>query len=273
MYERVCLASLDCHDYASSIWALGMLEAQWGASSARVSRLRAMLSEARGHFSSADEAYSKALEADPTNVAVMRRQIAVAKGAGEIGSAIAQLNRFLKLNPSDEAGWWELTELYAQTNQYELAAFAAEELLLLTPESYLVHTRYAELLYTLGQFETSRAYYAQSLELKPNNNLRALYGMQLCLRHPPSKAAANAAAGTKVTPQALHAWSLAQLEAHYNKFAPQLAQVMRDSLSGEASAPASAASPAPAVSVASAAAPASDDVEEPNSPQGAELPD
>ena len=246
-----------------------MLEAQWGKDSSRVTRLRGMLHEARGHFAAADAIYTKALEIDPTNAPAMRRQIALAKSTGDLGGAIALLNRFLKLHPSDENGWWELTELYAASTQYELASFAAEELLLLTPENYLVHLRYAEILYTLGQFDTARSYYSQSLELKPHGNLRALYGMQLCLKHP---AKASAAAATKVSPHALHAWSLAQLEAHYAKFAPQLAQVMRDSLSGAgAAAPSTAAAPATSAAASTVAAPtASEDVEE---PQEADLPD
>lgn len=34
-----------------------------------------------------------------------------------------------------------------------------------------------QLLYASGRYELARQYFAQAVELKPNNNLRALYGI------------------------------------------------------------------------------------------------
>ena len=67
--------------------------------------------------------------------------------------------------------------------------FRSEELILLNPMAYMYHVRYADIMYTMGTTDkgtnhetirTSRKYYAHSLELKPNDNLRALYGLLLC---------------------------------------------------------------------------------------------
>ena len=277
LYERVLLASLDAHDDNASRWALDALSARWPGS-ARVKRLQAQAAEARGHFAEADDAYAELLEADPTNIAALRRQVAVAKGAGQLGGAIAMLNRFVRVYSSDEAAWVELSELYCQTQQYELASFAVEELLMIAPENYIYHVRYAELAYTLGAVDTARQYYSQSLELKPHNNLRALHGLNLVLQTQTS---------------ALRSWTADQLLAHYAKFAPALTPVVVATINGDAAAPAVATTTTPAVAAASVAqreekvaatTPAAagaaaeptaevDDVDEPASPQESELPD
>jgi len=64
-----------------------------------------------------------------------------------------------------------------------------EELILINPMAYIYHLRYAEILLTIGGVEkggnaemvrTARKYFAHALELKPQKNLRALYGLLLC---------------------------------------------------------------------------------------------
>ena len=68
------------------------------------------------------------------------------------------------------------------------AAFCIEELVLINPMSYIYHIRAGDIAYTLGMSERSgsneqlliaRKYFAHALELKPDNNLRALYGVLL----------------------------------------------------------------------------------------------
>jgi tetratricopeptide (TPR) repeat protein len=300
LYERVVAGACDAHDYVAASWALGELEAQWPGS-VRVARLRGMEAEARGHYAEAEHIYAQLLEKDPTDVGAARRQIAVQKAQGHTGAAIALLTKFVRSHASDESAWLELSELYCVTQQYELAAFALEELLLLTPENYLYHTRYAELAATLGHWDTARQYYAQALELKPNNNLRALWGLQLALQRATGVVASGRSAGGRgaaasVPPPSADAtaklvgWTEAQIKAHYAKFAPQLASVAAASVAAvsvEAPAAAAASSTAaPAVAASgkqpaaaesakqtSSAAPTADDVDEPASPQEADLPD
>jgi len=71
-------------------------------------------------------------------------------------------------------------------NSLDLAKFCVEELILLNPENYAYHIQYAELCHSLSasdatELESAKQYYAQALELCPNN-LRALYGLCLCCR-------------------------------------------------------------------------------------------
>ena len=60
-----------------------------------------------------------------------------------------------------------------------MAKFALEEVIILEPGSYASYLLYAEVLYTLKNFALARKYYAMSLELNRDNNLRAYYGIIL----------------------------------------------------------------------------------------------
>jgi len=161
----------------SSQWCLETLLHKFGNSGLRMSRLLGLHCEYKQRWDEAAEHYAAILQADPTNIAAHKRTIALAKSRNNTEQAITLLTRYTKLFASDEAGWTELALLYCQQQAWELAAFCYEELLLLVPEQPLYHCRYAELLYAAGKYELARQYFAQSVELKPDNNLRALYGI------------------------------------------------------------------------------------------------
>jgi tetratricopeptide (TPR) repeat protein len=55
--------------------------------------------------------------------------------------------------------------------------------LLFSSENYIYHTLYADILYTLKQYEQARQYYSQSVELNPTHgNIRAYYGILMSVR-------------------------------------------------------------------------------------------
>jgi tetratricopeptide (TPR) repeat protein len=140
----------------------------------------------------------------------MKRLICLRKAAGDLAGATKELTTYLKTFASDEHAWLELVDLYVQTGKLELAKFASEELLLMMPESFLYHLQYAEIVYSLGgktNHTLARQYYAQSLELKPDNNLRALYGLMLCL---------SATASNALSPE-MHTFSADKITALYRK--------------------------------------------------------
>ena len=90
---------------------------------------------------------------------------------------------------SDADAWLELHALYLARQQARRAAFCIEELILVNPMAYMYHIRYAEILYTLGcgdkgtpeQLRSARKYFAHALELNPQGNTRALFGLLLLL--------------------------------------------------------------------------------------------
>jgi len=195
MRERVVIAALDCHDVATREKQLAILKARFPRS-IRYRKLNAMSHEAQGRLDRAMDEYSAILVEDPINQGAMKRKAAIERARGDLPAAARELTGYLKVFSSDEAAWLELADVYTQHAQFELAAFAVEELILIAPENYLYHLQYAELQYTIGgrtEVDTARQYYAQSLELKPTGNLRALLGLMLCLHQQAGRAGPRAA--------------------------------------------------------------------------------
>jgi len=232
MYERVFISALDSSDSRTARWCLAALDGRWSSTnSRRLRRLHAMELESRGMYDEAETIYAELLEADPTNIQTLKRLVAVRKAAGDVSGAIARLNAYLRTFPSDDKAWMELAEMYLSISAFEAASFALEEVLLLSPEDYRIHLKYAEVCYTLERMDRARQYYAQSLELKPKNNLRALYGLMLTLRTKGSNTGGGTASNSTSADhdQKLYEWSGEQLLAHYKKFQPDLLPIVKRS--------------------------------------------
>ena len=107
----------------------------------------------------------------------MHRSMGTSEG---LTQAVKCMNEYLELYPTDIDAWREMADMYLDLQQVEQAKFALEELVLLTPLNYLTHLKLAEALYTLGDYSAARKYYSQSLELNPDQNARAAFGLVLC---------------------------------------------------------------------------------------------
>lgn len=220
--ERALVASLDAGDGEAARECLVELKRRFGAESDRVSALEGMSLEAAGRFGDAERLYGEVLKRNPAHAVSMQRRACARWAAGNANGAVEAMNEYVAMVPGDHAAWAELAEWYLADEKLALAKFCAEELLLLQPHSYAYSLQYAEILYTLGgdkNFVRARHYFAQSLELKPEGNLRALYGLCAALRA--KRPAADAAAR-------LPAWVVDRIEAEYRTAAPaQLDRVRR----------------------------------------------
>jgi len=179
VYEQVTLGALDCGKTNLALSYINKLNKQF-PQSLRVQRLKGMLLEAEGRWKEADIIYRQMLELDPTDAMVMKRQIAIQKGMGNLEAACTMLDTYLTVFMADTEAWLELTQLRTTLGQYAQAAAGCEELILAYPMSHAHHTRYAELLYTMGgaeNFKLARKYFAHSLELNSASNARALWGL------------------------------------------------------------------------------------------------
>lgn len=213
MYERVFIAAIDCNDVNMQRKCLSALEYKF-PTSVRVGILKGKKLEAEKNYSSALKLYNEILKDEPANKQAMKRKVCVRKAEGDLTQATKELSNYLKIFSSDENAWQELVDLYVETGKLDLAKFAAEELLLTTPENYLHHLQYAEIVYSLGGKSNhllARQYYAQSLELKGEGNLRALYGLVMCL----GGAGANP---NKLSAQ-LFSWSVDRILSEYRNVA------------------------------------------------------
>jgi len=178
--EQVYIAALDACDFKFAQELLNKIKAEFSDTSLRVLKLKGMQLEAQQQWSKADAVYSTILEKDPGNIQAMKRQISIRRSLGDTSSAIKLLNEFLKIFVADTDAWSELADLYLELNLYKNAAFCYEELILSSPQNYHLYTRYGEILYTIGGYESlklARKNFAYSLELQDTSNLRALYGL------------------------------------------------------------------------------------------------
>lgn len=209
LLEQVCIASFDCNRLQLAERCLEALEKQFPKSK-RVMKLRGMLYEADGQYDLANRIYDELLEADPANLQVRKRKIAMLKEQNKIEETIAQLNKYLEDFLGDQEAWMELCELYIRQQEFSKAAFCMEELILSHPHNHLYHQRYAEIHYTIGHQENmqrAKKYFAQALKLDPNN-VRALYGLYLAATNISN---GKISADEKRKNQSLSAWTADQL--------------------------------------------------------------
>lgn len=196
--EEVLISALDSGDHKTAEKMFRRLAVKFEDPSAerpslRLKKLEAMILECCGKFKEAQKIYiHDILKHDPVNQHALRRIACIFKAAGELPTAVKKLNQYLQLFSGDVNGWLELAEIYVSMSSYECAKFCYEEAILIEPENYLYTLLYADTLYSLGNqrskkaetkncYDLARQYYIQSLELCPGN-VRALYGLAMCLR-------------------------------------------------------------------------------------------
>jgi tetratricopeptide (TPR) repeat protein len=82
--------------------------------------------------------YGEALEADPANIHLQKRRIALLRSMGRTAEATSQLVSLVDVSPTDAEAWAELANIYVQQGLWEQAVFAMEEVLLIMPNAWNV---------------------------------------------------------------------------------------------------------------------------------------
>lgn len=145
-------------------------------SSLRVERLKGLNAESKAEWSEAKGIYEKILTDKPDDTPSRKRLIAIHKQRGNIPEAIEAINTYLETFSTDAEVWHELAELYLEAGALQRAVFCFEELLVSNPRSMYHVLSYAELLYSTGDFETSRKYFCLASYID-GASLRALWGL------------------------------------------------------------------------------------------------
>lgn len=148
-------------------------------SSVRVDRLRGIAEERRGMEAEPGEAekiYKKVLEDKPEDTMTRKRLIAMYKQRGKTVEAVKLIHQYLDMFSTDTEAWHELAELYIEAGSLQRAAFCFEELMLANPRSMYHVLTYAELLYSIGDYDLSRKYFSLAAYLD-GSCLRALWGL------------------------------------------------------------------------------------------------
>jgi len=179
VYEQVLMASLDIGSINQADHCFQKLDMQF-PNSRRVMRLLGMIKEADKDFAGALEVYDALLEEQPADEHARKRKVCTLKAQNKLVEAANELARYLEDFQADIFAWKELCDMYLKLNEHEKAKFCIEEVLMSEPQNHAWACLHAEVCYTLGTPEdlrVARKYYALSLQLKPNNNARALYGL------------------------------------------------------------------------------------------------
>ncbi|KAJ2779133.1 tetratricopeptide repeat domain-containing protein [Coemansia interrupta] len=202
VYEQVFLAALDEGqiDLAKSL--LHILRTRFPASQ-RVKRLYGLVNEAAGHPDESQNLYAEITSADPTNVLALKRVIALLKAQGKLALAANELVAYLDTHGNDFEAWLELSHLYLAHHMYRQAAFCLEEVILQQPANHYFHLCYAEINYSMGQWDIALKEYLRVVELS-TDNVRGFYGIKVTADRIIEMLASGARAGkSRREPQAL----------------------------------------------------------------------
>ena len=194
-YENLYLSCLRTGDDKSARAILDKLISRFGDQNERVMAYQAMYAESRLESEMDQESLLKdlgyLLEADPTNMPIQKRRIALLTSMNRIPEATEKLVDLLQVSPTDAEAWAELADLYLMQNSYDQAIFCLEEVLLIVPNAWNIHARLGEVIYlstsiaastnpsevARGLTEAMRRF-CRSIELC-NNYLRGYYGLKL----------------------------------------------------------------------------------------------
>ena len=86
----------------------------------------------------------------------------------QVEEAIAQLERAVQLNPSDQLTLENLGAAYFTNQQYEDALDTHRTLVQLAPDNALAHSNMGAVFYHLGRLEEAQRSVQQALALNPN---------------------------------------------------------------------------------------------------------
>ncbi|KAF1949620.1 hypothetical protein CC80DRAFT_497367 [Byssothecium circinans] len=187
IHENLLLSALRTADDAAARQVLDRMTARFGSKNERIIALRGIYEEALAkddkELARVLDGYGKVLEADPTNMPVRKRGIAVLKSLGRTQDAISSLKVLLENSPTDVEAWAELSELYAANGAWGQAIYCMEEVLLILPNAWTAHAQVATLHYlsapsSLPALSMALRHFARSIELN-DSYLRGYYGLKL----------------------------------------------------------------------------------------------
>jgi len=131
--------------------------------------------------------YKKLANTSDEKPSLLKHQISILSQTEPTASkAITSLNKYLGVYQNDKDSWCFLKNLHLRQMNWDQAKFCLEELLLITPNDYLLSLQYAEVLVALGGADNdslAMKYYEHSIWLNDQpSNTRAYAGLVLCAK-------------------------------------------------------------------------------------------
>jgi len=193
--------------------------------SPRVDRLRGLALEAVGDEAGARRLYDALLEGDPTNVAIRKRRVALARARGDVREAIEELLLLTDTWYADAEAWLELADVYASCALYPQSLSAISHTLLLNPQNPFHVLRAAETAYTAQDVTLALKFFLRTVEMMDDADdgtgnggtagamTRGWYGVKLCARRllPTSASPAPSSSSQTPAPTAQHLLLLDEL--------------------------------------------------------------
>ncbi|KAF8314418.1 TPR-like protein [Clavulina sp. PMI_390] len=194
MLEQVAFAALSLGQINVADECIAKLSAQFPASP-RVDRLRGLVLEARGDEVAAETLYAALLDADPSNLAIRKRQVTLSRGRGNVDEALEELLVIVDTWYTDVEAWLELADLYAECGLYSQSLSALSHTLLLNPQNPFHVLRSAETAYTTQDVPLALKFFLRAVEMMDDAAdgsgspaglagaaTRGWYGVKLCAR-------------------------------------------------------------------------------------------
>jgi len=179
--EQLVMAGLDIYDARIVSTHFDAIKGRF-PNSKRTLKLKATVLEGQGHFENEEKILKAILKDEPTDVVARKRRVAMLKSQGRHDQAIAALNTYLRCFMADEEAWLDLANMYIRAGLIEQAVFCLEDVLLADRYNMHMFTKYADAMYTQGDYITAKKYYVYSLSISSGvRNIRALFGLcQAC---------------------------------------------------------------------------------------------
>jgi ER membrane protein complex subunit 2 len=148
---------------------------------AKIIRMEASFNEITENYEFAIETFKKLIKASQEDRVALKRYLATLKikfNLTNIKEYTEFLSEYLKVYMDDIDVWFELSDIYLLSNNYNKAIFCLEEVLLFYPNNYAVYTKIGDVLNSFNNTESALSalkYYSQSVLIKPT--LKAFWGI------------------------------------------------------------------------------------------------
>ncbi|EJT77584.1 tetratricopeptide repeat domain-containing protein [Gaeumannomyces tritici R3-111a-1] len=193
-YENLLQLCLRAGDDVAAHRFLERLVKRFGDDNERMMAWKGLIKEAtaknNGELEAVLKEYDSILAAEPNNIPIAKRRIALLRSLGRVPDAVSGLVALLDMSPTDAEAWSELSDVYLSQGLYPQAIYALEEVLVLVPNAWNLHARLGEVSYmaataqsaandtTPKHLSEATKRFCRSIELC-DDYLRGYYGLKL----------------------------------------------------------------------------------------------
>ncbi len=154
---------------------------KFGTNETKIIRMEANLNELNDNLGKSIDTFKKLIKSNQDDRVSLKKyisQIKIKFNLTNIKEYVDYLNEYLKVYMDDVDIWFELSDIYLLTSNYNKAIFCLEEVLLHHPNNYMIYTKIGDILSSFNNTDSTLSsikYYSQSINIKAN--LKAFWGL------------------------------------------------------------------------------------------------